>query len=110
MKLFRKIQKLGTLGTLILYPVTAQADAADQFARFEVGVLAVEDRCNDYYSLTDATVGHHLTADEYQRAQSQLPELRPRMAKTLENMSCQKAAEAVSEIGGLPYLKVWERR
>ncbi len=110
MKLFHKIQRLGALGTLILYPVTAQADAADQFARFEAGVLAVEDRCDDYYSLVDATMGHHLTAEEYQRAQSQLPKLRARMAKTLENMSCQKAAEAVAEIGGLPYLKVWERR
>lgn len=88
----------------------ARADRADDFARFWAAVLAVEDRCDDYYSLTDATMGGHLTADEYKRASDAVEELRPIMAKSLSALSCQAAAEEVADMGGLPFLKVWERR
>lgn len=85
------------------------ADEADTFARFWAGVLAVEDRCNEYYSLTDATIGGHLEAAEYRRAVDMVEELRPKMAEILTGFSCQQAAEQVAELGGLPFLKVWER-
>lgn len=105
-----KIQKLVISGVMTAVPLVAYADAADRFALFEAGVLAVEDRCDDYYALVDATIGSNLTNEEYERAKSQLQVLRPRIAKTLAHMSCEEAAEAVAEMGGLPYLKVWERR
>ncbi|WP_192800810.1 hypothetical protein [Brucella tritici] len=55
------------------------ADEATIFARFWAGVLAVEDRCDDYYSLTDATMGGQLEAADYQRAADMVEELRPKM-------------------------------
>lgn len=56
-----KIQKLVISVVMTAVPLVAYADAADRFARFEAGVLAVEDRCDDYYSLVDATIGSDLT-------------------------------------------------
>lgn len=88
----------------------ADADQAHDFARFWAAVLAVEDRCDDFYSITDATMGGHLTADEYKRASDAVEDLRPKMARSLSALSCQAAAEAVADLGGLPFLKVWERR
>lgn len=76
------------------------ADEADEFARFWAGVLAVEDRCDDYYSLTDATMGGHLAPADYQRAADMVEDLRPKMAETLAGVSCQQAAEQVAELGG----------
>jgi hypothetical protein len=86
------------------------ADEAASFARYWAGILAVEDRCDDYYSLTDAIVGSDLKASEYKRTADMVDELRLVMAETLADLSCQRAAEEVAELGGMPFVKVWERR
>lgn len=95
---------------LIVDPYSAVADDAVDFGIFWGLALAVEDACEQYAVRTDAAMGGHLSAAEYEYATSIVDRERANGLRLVEKLGCDQAAEEAVKLTGKSFSWVWEVR
>lgn len=88
----------------------AAADEAVRFTKFLGVVSAIEDACASYYVRTDATMGNHLSASDYQYAMTNHEAEKRKAEKAVALLGCEEAAKEAVKLTDLSFFEVWEIR
>ncbi len=86
----------------------AWADDAVDFGIFWGTVLAIEDKCENYFVRPDAVMGNHLSAKDYEFAKAMVDDERAKAARVVDKIGCDEAAKEAAKLSGKSFFKVWE--